>query len=57
MKDWMKVLLAFAAIIGGAVCLFCAHHFFGFRNLWPGPVFGVVGGLLIVGGATYFKRR
>jgi hypothetical protein len=48
MKDWVKVFLAFAAIIGGVVWLFYELYY---RLDLSGVVAGV---LLIAGGASYF---
>jgi hypothetical protein len=49
-KDWVKVFLAFAALMVGALCLFCAHYFL------PLAHFGLycLSVLLLAGGCTYF---
>lgn len=53
MKEWVKVFLAFLAIVTG---LYCVAELFiqGMYFFWFG---GIIGVILLAGGATYFWTR
>jgi hypothetical protein len=55
LKDWMRVFLAFAALIGGAVCLVLGFPALYLQLSGSGVV--IVGALLFAGSATYFRMN